>query len=227
MRTQEAILLDLSNTEVKIEKAKSKLAGIFVRFILTGIIVFKFWESQPPEATFLEKLLPSFAFIFCVYFLCWLFVFCLDLTRNYIICIIAVFVCLFGLAALVDYLGAKNPSLSNFLAVVWFFGFILMFFYDVYRVVMLPMWYVQLGNLKKEYSTSGGEIIVESAITATEPAMATQPIPTQPEQAVASTSTDFSSPAFIVRAAASLEKTLGRTPTDEEVNDFIADLAKE
>lgn len=227
MRTPEAILADLTSTEVKIGKTSSKLAGIFIRFVLTGIIVYRFWVSQPPEATFLEKLLPSFAFIFCVYFFCWLFVVCLNLTKNYLVAIAAVFICLLGIAFVTNYLSTQNPTLSNALSIACLIGFILLFFYDVYRVIMLPMQYIKVGNLKKEYVTTGpaSYTTVESTTPqANTPPTAGTPITTS---AQSPPTADFSSPAFAARAAASLEKTLGRTPTDQEVNDFIADLAKE
>ena len=155
MPTQEQIILDMSKTERKIEKAKAAIPATIVRFILSGIVAVWFWNNGDASLPFFDRLMPIFALIFCVYFLCWMFVFCLRLTRNYIVGTIVTLLGVVGVTYLLNYIGSASAFWGNVSAVVFFLAFLGMFFFDIYRLVTLPSKMLALRKIEKEYAASG------------------------------------------------------------------------
>jgi len=213
MRIYEEIVLDIARLETKISKTKAAIPAILVRFILTAVVVVAYWNSEySSKLPLAQRLPPVLAFIFCVYFLCMLFVFCIRLTGNYIVGSVATLLAAVGVAAFMAYVGELSAFWGNALAIVCFVGFLGLFLRDIYMLVTLPKKHMDMRKLEKEY-IAGGRYAAEMQEAAAMPQV----------QVSSAVTNDIT---FAERAAASLEKTLGRKPTEDELNSFLQAMAE-
>lgn len=217
MRTTDAMMAELLHVQLRMENIGIRLPGIVIKLILSGVAAYYMVRGfvGDGKTPVLQIALLACIAASMVYMLCSLFGFCLNFTRNYLIAIVAFFAALFGVAYLGEKLTAGSKLMNDILGIVAIIAMVLLVVNDIRRLVLYF-------GLKQRYNTVYAEIQACGAQAAAQ--MAEEAVLPQSAASVNDLQMLAGNPKFVLNASRTLKKSLGRTPTDEEVEAFVLSL---